>query len=138
MFQIIDHTADVGIQVEGATLVDLFSEAAEATYALAFDAHRDPHPPISVPIEASAPALDELLVAWLQECLALFQTRRLVLGHFWIDEIDEKHVVGGAKGRKFDSARHSQQLEIKAVTYHQLEVSRGDDGNWRARVLFDI
>nr|HPQ81518.1 archease [bacterium] len=31
-YQIIDHTADIGIRVEGSSLEELFVSAAEATF----------------------------------------------------------------------------------------------------------
>ena len=117
---------------------ELFINAAEALFDISISPKRPTLPAIGVPIAVDAPSVDRLFVHWLQELLFVFETRRLVLTKFWIDEIDETHVVGSAKGTKFDSSRHAQKLDIKAVTYHQLEVVRGDDGMWRARVIFDV
>jgi len=41
------------------------------------------------------------------------------------------------RGERFDAARHPLKVQVKAVTYHGLEVAR-DEGGWRARVIFDI
>ncbi len=41
-------------------------------------------------------------------------------------------------GEKADKAVHNLLTEVKAVTYHQLDVSRDDDGGWRATVLLDV
>ncbi|MFA4875525.1 MAG: archease [bacterium] len=138
MYQIIDHTADIGIKVEGSSLEELFSSAAEALFDLMIESKREFIPSIEVSLEIEAPAVDQLLVRWLSELLFVFETRRLVLSKFWIDEIDERHVKASAKGLKFDSTRHSQKLGVKAVTYHRLSVKRDDRGRWRAEVIFDI
>lgn len=138
MYQIIDHTADIGIRIEAASLEELFQGAAEAFFDLMVESKREFIPSIEVNIDLSAPAVDQLMVRWLSELLFIFETRRLVLSRFWIDEIDEKHVRASVKGLKFDSTRHEQKLAIKAVTYHMLKVERGKDGLWRVEVIFDI
>ncbi len=138
MYEIIDHTADIGIRIEAETQEALFLDAAKALFDLMVRCKREFIPAIEVPIAMTANAPDELLVKWLSELLYVFETRRLVLTNFWIDRIDNKNVVGAAKGIKFDDSRHVQQLAIKAVTYHRLEVKQDADGRWQAQVIFDI
>lgn len=138
MYELIDHTADIGIRVKGSSLEDLFIKAAEAFVDISIESKRTSIPAIEVPIAVEADSVDQLLVRWLQELLYIFETRHLVLSLFWIDEIDERHLVGSAKGTKFDSMRHSQKFGIKAVTYHQIEVVKDEGGSWYAKVIFDI
>ena len=138
MYKIIEHTADIGFEVEGASLEELFVAAAEATFDLVIESKRDFIPSIEVPISIDAPSTEQLLVRWLQEILFILETRRVVLTKFWIDEIDEGHLIGSAKGLKFDSTRHTQKLDIKAVTYHRLQVERDKGGRWHAQVILDI
>lgn len=138
MYEIIDHTADIGIRIEAASLGELFVSAAEAAFDLLVSTKRSHIPAVEVPIRIEAPAIDQLLVRWLQELIFVFESRRLVLTKFWVDEIDEHHVEGSAKGQKFDPTRHEQKLDIKAVTYHRIKVEKGKDGLWRAEVIFDI
>ncbi len=138
MYEIIDHTADVGIRVEGDSLGELFSEAARATFEILVETKREYIPSIEVPISIKAPSIEQLLVRWLQELLYVFDTRRLVLTRFYIDEIDEKSLEGMAMGIKYDSTRHHQKLEIKAVTYHRLTVAKDEGGKWKAEIIFDI
>jgi len=138
MYEIIDHTADVGIRVEGDSLGELFSEAARATFEILIETRREYIPSIEVPVSIKAPSVDQLLVRWLQELLYVFDTRRLVLTKFYIDEIDEGSLEGMAMGIKYDSTRHHQKLEIKAVTYHRLKVAKGEGGRWKAEIIFDI
>jgi SHS2 domain-containing protein len=40
-------------------------------------------------------------------------------------------------GEKLDLARHGFRTEIKGVTYHDFKVWQ-EDGEWRARVIFDV
>ena len=138
MYKIIEHTADIGFEVEGASLDELFVAAAEATFDLVVESKREFIPSIEVPISIDAPSVEQLLVRWLHEILFIFENRRLVLTKFWIDEIDERHLIGSAKGLKFDSTRHAQKLDIKAVTYHRLKVERDKGGRYHAQVIFDV
>lgn len=138
VYQIIDHTADIGIRVEDPSLDGLFVSAACAMFDIMVSQKREFIPSIGVPITIDAPSVDQLLVRWLQELLFIFESRRLVLSKFWIDSMTATHLEGSAKGLKFDHERHSQKLTIKAVTYHQLKVAREEDGLWRAQVIFDI
>ena len=138
MYQIIDHTADIGIKVEGSSLEELFVCAAEATFDLLVESRRQFIPAIEVSVEVEAPAIDQLLVRWLQELLFVFEKRRLVLTKFWIDRISETKLSGAAKGLPFDSTRHRQKLDIKAVTYHRLKVEQVPGNRWKAEILFDI
>jgi SHS2 domain-containing protein len=136
-YEIIDHTADIGIRVKGSSLEELFLHAAEAMFDILAQPKRSLFPAISYPVAVEAESVDELLVKWLQELHLAFDMRRLVLTHFWIDEIDTARVMGGGKGMKFDDTRHRAGTQIKAVTYHRLKVEEVE-GEWVAEVIFDI
>lgn len=140
MYKIIDHTADIGIEVHAENLSELFIKAAEAEFDLMFSAKNSrTMPVIDVPISIEADSVDQLMVKWLQELLYIFESRRLVLSKFFIDEIGEKRLFGAAKGLKFDPAKHEQKLSIKAVTYHIIEVAQDPaEHTWHAKVIFDI
>lgn len=138
MYQVFDHTADIGIRVEGPTIEELFAESGRALFDLLIRSRRSSLPSIDVPILLKAADLDQLFVRWLQELLFIFEQRRLVLTNFWIDRMSDTALSGAAKGTVFDPSRHHQKLAIKAVTYHQLKVGKGPDGLWHAQVIFDV
>ena len=141
-FEVFDHTADVGLSLRGEGLADLLETAARAVFAVMLD-----EGPTEAAIEADLAAetgpefrddLGELLVVWLQELLARFETERLVPLEFVSVE------AGGGRARarirfgRFDPARHVARAEIKAVTYHGLEVRAVPDGTWSARLVLDV
>lgn len=138
MYELIDHTADIGIRVEGADLEELFVRTAEAFFDIQIESKKRNISAIDVPIMVEAENVEKLLVRWLQELLYIFETRRLVLTGFWLDEIDERHLMASAKGIKLEKTRHAIKMEVKAVTYHGLEVKKSEDGRWFAKVIFDI
>ena len=136
-YEIIDHTADIGIRVKGSSQEELFLYAAEALFDILATPKRPLIPAITYPVAIEADSVDSLMVNWLQELHLAFDMRRLVLTHFWIDEITPTRVEGGGKGLKFDGTRHRLGMQIKAVTYHHLKVEE-KNGEWIAEVIFDI
>ncbi len=80
---------------------------------------------------------ESLLVAWLSEILFRVETEGWVFGEFEIAEISDTQARGYALGEPLDPRRHSLKLEIKAPTYHMLELKE-EDGLWTAQVVFDV
>lgn len=136
-YEIIDHTADIGIRVKGSSEEELFLHAAEAMFDILAQPKKHLIPSIAYPVAIEADDRDQLMVKWLQELHLAFDMRRLVLTHFWIDEITPHRIIGGGKGLKFDDTRHRAGTQIKAVTYHGLKVAQ-QNGEWVAEVIFDI
>lgn len=134
MYEVLSHTADVGVAAEGGNLSELFSEAARGMAAVILDAD-PPQPEAELPVEVAADDLGALLVAFLDECLFRF-------------EADGTLVCGARLEVAPDGSQASGDVltcggldaagpMIKAVTYHQLAVEQHRDG-WRAEVYFDV
>jgi len=134
-FEFIDHTADAGIRVEAPTLEDLFETAGLAftelvTSADSLDCR------VERRFKLREDDVETLLVSWLQELLYLLDTEDLVFGRFQV-KLHDFSLEAVAWGDVFNPDIHAIKTEIKAVTYHQLEVAEGDQG-WEAQVIFDI
>jgi SHS2 domain-containing protein len=136
VFEILEHTADIGFLARGRTLEELFGSAAEALASIALEPDGI-GPRETYAIEAAGEDLEALLVNWLSEALWLIDGRRLALGGFRVGEMTRSQVRGEALGEPFDPARHRAKLVVKGVTWHQLEVARDAEG-WHARVFLDI
>ena len=134
-FQFINHTADIGIRVEAPTLEVLFETAALAFTELVTSAES-----LDCLVERTFKLeeddIETLLVSWLQELLYLLDTEQLVFARFQV-KLQDFSLEATAAGEVFDPDRHMIKTEIKAVTYHQLEVAESDQG-WQAQVIFDI
>jgi SHS2 domain-containing protein len=134
-FEFIDHTADAGIRVEAPTLEDLFEIAG-----LAFTELVTTVDSVDCRVERrfklQEDDIETLLVSWLQELLYLLDTEDLVFSRFQV-RLHDLSLEATAWGEPFDPKIHTMKTEIKAVTYHQLEVAKSDQG-WRAQVIFDI
>ena len=135
-YRILDHTADVGLEARGGDLAELFSNAARGMFAV-MASPDTVRPDKELSVKVCADNLENLLVNWLSELLYLSASKGMLFSRFDIAQIDREQVVGKALGEPIDQARHELYSEIKAVTYHDLEVKKLD-GDWMARVLFDI
>ncbi|MFO8014070.1 MAG: archease [Phycisphaerae bacterium] len=141
-YETFDHTADVGLEVRGADLADVLATAADAV----FDQMLEDRPEQAAATEwvdvrcdpDLAPDPSEVLVAWLQELLYRFETEGLVPIRIDVEEATGEGVRARVAFGRFDPERHGTRLEIKAVTYHGLEVAEAPDGSWRARVILDV
>jgi len=134
-FEYLEHTADVGIRAYGRTIGEAFENAARAMFNLVTDLDKV-RPDTEEAIEVEAVDLEGLLVEWLGELLYHLELDDLLFKEFEIKELSETHLKALARGEKIDPQRHTLLLQIKAVTYHLLEVKKDDF--WRAQVIFDI
>jgi len=134
-FQFIDHTADVGILVTAPTLEGLFETSAFALAEIITSVGSVSCRTVRQ-FHLEEDEVEIMLVSWLQELLYLLETEGLVFGRFQVN-LRDSLLEASAWGEPFDPDIHTVKTEIKAVTYHQLEVVKTDRG-WQAQVIFDI
>ena len=132
-----DTTADTGIEVWGNNLPDLFSTAGKAFTALTTDpATLTPHVTLKLMVDSRGydiqlrDFLDELLYALDTEDLLPIEFSDF---EFFTHGLNCKVVFG-----KWIDGVHESRTEIKAVTYHMLDVVLLEDGVYYGRVVFDI
>jgi SHS2 domain-containing protein len=134
-FEIIDHTADVGIIAYGADMNETFANAARALFSLITELD-DVEEAIHRDIELTAPDQESLLVGWLNELIYLFDAENIVFKRFDITRISNTHLKARSYGHKVDSSRHKLKTGVKAATYHMLKIDKSNGG--KVQVLFDI
>lgn len=133
-YEIIDHTADVGIVTHGDDLAEVIENAAFAMFDLMYAA---PAAPASgaIDFETSADAPPDLLVEVLSELLYRAEAADVAFTDFAVEVQAEEARV---RARVHPIA--GIELEgppIKAVTYHRLRCEPSNDG-WTAQVIFDV
>jgi SHS2 domain-containing protein len=133
----LEHTSEAGIIARGVTLATAFANAAEGMYALILDIDGVEQRQERV-IELEGTSYEDLLVEFLLELVFLTETEGLVFSSFDVEELTENRLRARVRGEPFDTERHrSNNVMVKAVTRHMLEVARQDDG-YRIQVLLDI
>ena len=134
-FEVIDHTADIGIIAYGADLKEAFANAAYALFSLMIDLEGVVDS-LCHQLEVSAPDQEELLVAWLNELIYLFEVEKVLFNRFEISQFSETRLRANCYGEKIDLERHKIKMAVKAATYHMLKFDEGD--GVRLQVLFDV
>lgn len=136
MYELFEHTADIGIRVRSAGLEGLFEDAARGLFSVIVADLRTVRPVEEVCLRIQADGWDHLLFDWLTELLYTFETRRLLLSDFQV-HLESGGLKGLARGEPIDRARHRLEREVKAITYHGLRVEREQQG-WVAELIVDI
>lgn len=135
-YRIIDHTADIGIEVYGEGLSELMEHAGEALFSIITEIDRV-ESSVSRNITVETGESEEVLRSWLEQLLLYFNTDDFLFSRFEIIQTDDGSFRCTAAGERLDSDRHILHTEIKGITYHQYEVSHDDKG-WRARIILDV
>lgn len=135
-YEIIDHTADLGIRVTGESLERVFENAGLALFDVITDL-RLVRPDTRMSFSVAAENLEALLVQWLRELLYLFYGQKRLFRAFEITQLSQTDLTVTAWGERFNPKRHPIVTEIKAVTYHELSLDRTESG-WAAQMIFDV
>jgi SHS2 domain-containing protein len=135
-YRLLDHTADLAIQVFGTDLKALFANAAAAMFEQIFDTStveaRE-----QTGIEVTGTDWPDLMVNWLKELLFLWNGRQMLVKTTHILSLKEYNLSAKVISDPYDPDRHAIDSEIKAVTYHQIAVKRGPRG-WESKIVFDV
>ena len=135
-FEVLDHTADIGLIVYGEDLKTLFENAGEAFFHLITDLKKVRRR-TERRIEIGKEDLERLMVDWLSELLYLHDVEDLLFKEFKIESVGEDGLKAVIKGEVFQEGVHVIKTGVKAVTYHRIEV-RKENGRWRAQIILDL
>ena len=135
-FEVLDHTADIGLIVYGEDLKSLFENAGKAFFHLITD-FKKVRLRTEKRIEIRKESLERLMVDWLTELLYLHEVENLLFKEFKVESVGEEGLRARVKGESFQEGVHVIKTGVKAVTYHQIEVRKRKEG-WRAQIIFDL
>lgn len=135
-FKVIEHTADIGIQAYGATLREAFKNVAQGMFDLITDLEKI-EANKSFQLELQADSYEDLLVAWLNRLLYIYEVEKVILNQYQIKEMSAYSLKATVCGELIDLNKHILKTHIKAATYHQLQVEPGDE-ICRLQVIFDV
>ena len=135
-YDFFEHTADVGMRVYGASLRELFAQAAKGLTSLLVESSPI-HSSQTRSVMLQAASVEDLFCAWLKELLFWFATDRFLPAEVAFETVTATQLSGRVSGERFDPARHRAGTEVKGLTYHQFEVKPIANG-WEARVIFDV
>ncbi len=137
----IDHTADVGLDLEGESPAEVLEAAQRGLTCLLMADTSDLVSDAERTVVVSGDGYPDLLKAWCEELYRLLEEESFVALESRISSVNREGCIGLAKGVSVSAERLAEASELKAVTYHQLAFGRDETaGNelWRARVIFDV
>lgn len=135
-YKILDHTADLRIEVKGKGIEGLFVSSAEALTDLLVDIDSVDRK-YNIEVSANGDNRGELLVDFLRELLFLFSVKGKIFSKFDIMKLSDKKITVRCFGEDFDPKRHELKIEIKAITYHGLEITESNGFFW-VSIIFDV
>jgi SHS2 domain-containing protein len=131
-YQEIEHTADWAIRVVARSLPQLFELAAQGMFAIAGVQVSD-HAGTRERIQLEAFDPESLLVMWLEELLYLIESQELGISNLTIRQIEDNRLTAEIMTGELRSISR----DIKAVTYHNLEITH-QGNHWSVEIVFDV
>ena len=133
-FQLIEHTADIGLTAKGDSLSEAFANAAYGLFSIITDLRRVRTKESQV-VSVSAEDIESLLFNWLNQFIYIFDVKHLLFKKFEIVQFGEQSLKAICRGEKYELSRHQIKIGVKSATYHMLKVDRENN---MVQVIFDI
>ena len=136
MFELFDHTADLGLRISASDQKSLFAEGARALMSVIVSNPECVEPREALTLKVAGRDLEYRFVDWLDELLYLFESKRFLSRDFDVT-FGKEGLTATVRGEQYDAAHHVLAHEVKAVTYHGLRMEQAPAG-WIAEVILDI
>jgi SHS2 domain-containing protein len=135
-YKLFAHTADLGVEVAGSSLEDIYRSAAEALFSILSDLSTIE---IKKMLLRKVTGMDreDLLINFLRELLNLWNRDHFLVKSCEVLEATPQHLTVRLSGEVYNPLMHPIKREIKAVTYHQASLVHNKEG-WKGRVIFDV
>src|SRR5947209_5693583 len=114
MYELFEHTADLGLRVRAADLDTLFAEAAQALFSVISEDLAAVTPAERLDVRLESEEREYLLFDWLRALLYDFDAKHRLFSRFTV-HVDEGGLTGTAWGEPIDRARHELDHEVKAI-----------------------
>ncbi len=130
-YEYLPHTTDAFIEARGATLERAFESAGLALFDTMCNVKSISHK-LTDQLEFSGKDEISLLYDWLESLLLKFDLDEKVYSRFEVSPVMKSETMMKAKahvsGEKYDRNKHGAKVEVKAVTYHKMEIRKADSG----------
>lgn len=133
IYEVVAHTADLQLIIYGKTKEQLFENAVQSMFEV-LKPQYNTTTLIEYPVQVTSADIELLLADFLSEALYLSDAHALAFKQAKIISLTDTEVKATLFGSKVNGF---EVVEIKAVTYHDLQV-RHENNQWRAQVVFDI
>ena len=130
-----EHTADIGLAVEASSLEVAFGEAALALVEVITGSAL---PPVEQQrtLDVEAESREQLLVQFLSRLLVEFDGDGFLPGRVQVSLTSAGSLTATLEGATWESVRDGYGVEVKAISYHDLQVESGPPA--QLRVILDL
>ncbi len=132
-YRLLEHTADICIQAYGKDINEIFENSAYALFDQMTEVEKV-RKRGTESITLAAASTDALLVDYLSELIFISSTMGFLFCDFSV-RVNGLGLVSTASGEKIDRRRHVLKDDVKAVTYHMLELNTVEG---YARFIIDV
>ncbi|MCX7795067.1 MAG: archease [bacterium] len=137
-FELVEHTADIGLIAYGKTKEKLFENAGEGLFSIITDINKV-SPIEKFSISTSGEDLEDLFICWLNELIYFWEVNRVLLCKFKVNIKEDTFLEGIISGERFDHSRHIIEHGVKAVTYYNFKLEYDHKNKiWTAKVIIDV
>lgn len=135
-YEQVPHTADLAARIYGKTAEELFENAAFAMFDMMADLEAEGGGEV-LEVEAQAPDTESLLVDLLNELLYAGYIKNTIFSQFRVVELNGNKAIMEARGKKSPEGANLIRKEIKAATYHDLDIEHNNSG-YEVTIVFDV
>lgn len=134
-YEYFEATADIGFNAYGKTLNEAFENAGVAMFNIITDT-ADVEPKSKITFEITSEDEVSLLYDYLEELLFHHEIDFMLFSKFHVDIDENLHLQATIEGEEINWDRHERKTEIKAITFHKMEVKKKD--NVKLRAIVDL
>lgn len=131
---------DAYVEAYGSSLEEAYANAALAMFEVMTDASKV-EPKIEESVEVEGDDLKSLLYSWLESLLIRYGIENRLYSKFVVEKIDIDNSHARLKasifGEDFNHSKHPSKTEVKAITFHLMEIEHSED-KYRLRFLLDL
>jgi SHS2 domain-containing protein len=138
-YRYIEHVSDAMVEAYGRTLDEAFANSAEALINIVCDVSKVDLGK-RVTIQTTGFDLESLLYSWLEKVLMALLVDNLALAKFEVvieRRKDSYFLSSECEGETFVRRKHRYKVEVKAITYHEMKVSKSR-GKFVVQYLVDL
>ena len=139
-FKVIEHTADIAVEIGGSDLPDLFRTAASAwKEAVIGEVNQKEY--IELKLSITGSSIETLLVDFINELNYFLTVKKFFCSEVSIlninGKIEESFLDCLCNGFYIEADEIELKEEIKSVTYHKMNIVKTDAG-YSTMIVFDI
>jgi SHS2 domain-containing protein len=127
-YKLLDHATDAVIEITASSLKEAFSVAGQSVVDITLDSQKVEEKEQRL-LKVSGKDLRYLLFNWLEEVNYQLITEGFAIHRFILDisKNSEYKLNATAYGEPLDLQKHRFKVEIKAPTFHEMEINEGKE-----------